>query len=241
MKSRQIAFGLLFVCGALLCGLVGFCSSIRAANRVRGLTPVTAVVLADTRPGQEVLVEGRVSSRNAVRSDSTGFVAYLLEWREITYDEGRPDPGSWSVGERVTPPLLLELSDGILQVENEDYDIEDALVVDDREPGQSDDETHIRYKGVRSGDRVIAVGVMSASAERPQIKADFVARGTRASYVARRRRGGVVFCALSIVVAALGGTVLLWDRVGRPLSRWYLGVQRDVNGTKRGGKVEKGL
>jgi hypothetical protein len=170
--------------------------------------------------GEEVLVEGHVSSRNPVRSPSTGFVAYVLEWREITYDdEGRPDPGNWSVSERVTPPLLLELPDGLLQIENGDYDIEDAHVVDEREPGESVDEVDTRHKGIRRGDPVIAVGIVSAGVERPQVRADFVARGTRASYLARRRWGGGIFCAFSIVVAALGGAILFWDRVGRILAR----------------------
>lgn len=195
-------------------------SSVRAANRVRGLSTVTVAVLEHARLGEEVLVEGHVSSRNPVRSPSTGFVAYVREWRQISYDdEGRPDPGSWSVSERVTPPLLLELSDGLLQIENADYDIEDADVVDKREPGQSVDEVDTRYRGVRSGDPVMAVGIVSARIERPQIRADFVAHGTRASYLARRRWGGAIFCAFSIVVAALGGGVLFWDRVGRLLSR----------------------
>jgi hypothetical protein len=235
MKSKHIAFGLLFVCGALLCGLVALYSSIRAANRVGGLTPVTVAVLQDRPLGEEVLVEGRVSSRNPVRSESTGFVAYVREWREITYDdEGRPDPGNWSVSERVTPPLLLELSDALLQIENDDYDIEDALVVDEREPGEGPDEFSTRIKGITSGDDVIAVGVVSARVERPQITADFIARGTRASYVARRRWGGAIFCAGSILVCALGATVLFWDRVGRLLSRLRSAVQRAWKGTRRG-------
>ena len=90
------------MCGALLCGLVALYSSIRAANRVRGLTPVTVAVLQDRPLGEKVLVEGRVSSRNPVRSPSTGFVAYVSEWRAISYDdEGRPEPGDWSVSGRV--------------------------------------------------------------------------------------------------------------------------------------------
>lgn len=230
-KFLPIFGGLLFMCGALLCGLLGLYSSIRAANRVEGLTPVTVAVLEDSLPGSKVLVEGHVSSRNPVRSPFTGFVAYVREEREIYYDdEGNPDPGSWSVSGRVTPPLLLalspalssveaiaeglELSDGLVQIENSDYDLEDASTVEEESIGEDSD---TRYKGIEIGDPVIAVGVVSAGGERPQIKADFIARGTQASYIARRRSGGVIFCVGSVVIAAVGGLILMWDRVARLL------------------------
>ena len=220
MRGRQLAFGLLFVGGSLLFGGMALYSSIRAANRARGLSKTSVAVLERARLGEAVLVEGHVSDRNPVLLESTGFVAYSREWREVTYDdEGRPDPGSWSVVEHVTPPLLLELPDGLLRVENDDYDIEDAQVVDEREPGESADELDTRLKGIRSGDPVIAVGVASAGVERPQIRADFIARGTRADYIARRRSGGAIFFAFSIVVAALGAAILFWDHVRRLFSR----------------------
>lgn len=228
MRGRQTIVAPLFVCGALLCGTVALYSSIRAANRVRGLSPVTVAALQHARPGEEVLVEGRVSDRNPVLSEPTGFVAYVREWREVTYNgEGRPDPGSWSVGERFTPPLLVELPDGLLQIGNNDYSIEDGHVFDEREPGESVDEFDTRLKGIRSGDTVTGVGIVSPGAEPPQIKADLVALGTRASYVARRRSGGVIFCAFSIVVAALGGAIMFYDRAGRLLSRWRSPRWRD--------------
>jgi hypothetical protein len=192
---------------------------MRAAARIRGLAPVTVAALQDRRGGEEVLVEGRISSRNPVRSASTEFVAYVTEWREITYDdEGRAEAGNWTLSGGLTPPLLLELPDGLLQIGNDDYDIEDGLVVEEREPGQSLDEVSTRYRGIRRGDAVIAVGGVTAGGEPPQITADFVARGTRLSYVARRRLAGLIFCGFSIVVAALGGTVPFWDRVSGLLS-----------------------
>lgn len=214
MTNRKFLpfFGLLFVCGALLCGLLTFYSSIRASNRVRRLAAVTAALLESTRVGTEVLLEGRLSDRNPVQSH--GFVAYVHEWRQID-EEG--DPGSWSVFAQVTPPLLLKLPGGLVQVGNDDYDLEDAHTVEEEEA--FDEPSTNRYKGLAAGDPVIVVGVVVAGPEHPQVEADFIARGTRASYIARRRTGGFLFCVSSIVVAVVGGVILLWDQVTR-LLRW---------------------
>ncbi len=212
MKRKRLSAGLLFACGALLCGLVALYSSLRAAGRVRGLTPATVVVLEDTRLGEEVLIEGRVSSRNPVRSHD--FVAYIRERRAVDEDD---DTGSWSVSGRVTPPLLLELPDGLVQIENDDYELQDAHVFEEERAFGEPSTT--RYKGLAVGDSAVTVGVLTARAELPQIEADFIARGTRESYIARRRSGGVIFCIGSVVVAAIGGLILMWDRVSGLFSR----------------------
>lgn len=206
MKRKRFYVGLLFACGALLCGLVALYASIKAAGRVRGLTPVTVIRLEDIQPGTEVLIEARISSRNPVRSHD--FVAYVREWRTVDDDD---DTGSWSVSGRVTPPLLLvlstaeglELSDGLVQIENDDYELQDAHVVEEKR-GFGEPST-TRYKGLAVGDSVVAVGVLTSRTGDPRIEADFIARGTRESYIARRRSGGVIFCIGSVVVAAIGG------------------------------------
>jgi hypothetical protein len=208
----RLKWGLVFICGALLCGLVGLVSSIRAANRVRRLAPISAAALEDAPPGEQILVEGHVSSRNLALSH--GFVAYVREWRQV--DENR-DTGSWTVSARMTPPLVLELPDGLAQVGNDDYDLENAHIVEEEET--FDEPRSVRQRGLSAGDPVIALGVVAAGSEPPQIEADFVARGTRSDYLARRRWGGVLFCALSIPVAAAGGVVLMWDRVARLVFR----------------------
>lgn len=212
MKSNRPSMGLLFVGCALLCGLVGLGSSIRAANRVRGLRPVTVARLQSIRAGREVLVEGRVSSRNSVRSH--GLVAYVRESREFDEEDS---VGRWFESARVTPPLLLELQDGLVQISNDDYGLEDPHIIE--EAGSFGEPSTTRYKGLEADDPVIAVAIVVDGRERPEIDADLIARGTRASYLARRRRGGVLFCVGSFVVAVLGGTILLWDQVARLLPR----------------------
>lgn len=215
-KSLKIFGGLFFVFGALLCGLIGLFASIRAVDKVEKLTPVAVAVLEDTQPDVEVLIEGRVSSQNPVQDQSTGFVAYLIERREIYYDDqGEPDPGSWSLSQRVTPPLLVELPDGLVQIANDDYDLDNARTVDQRSSGQSFDEYDTRYKGFQVGDSVVVVGLLQARGEIPQIEADFIARGTRESYVSRQRNAGIFLCVGSVVVAIIGAVVLFWDRIRR--------------------------
>jgi hypothetical protein len=209
---------LLFMGGALLCGLLTLCSSILAAYRVARLTPVTLAELVVSQPGRQVLVEGQVSSENPLRSTTYGFVAYLREGREIENDEGTPSTGSWSVRERVTPPLLLDVSGSLVQVENDDYDLVDAETIEE-EPGL-DRYSDTRYKGLKIGTSVIAVGQVLAGQELPQIEVEFIARGTKASYIARQRSAGIFFCVGSLLVAVLGGLVLLWDRLRWLLSRW---------------------
>ncbi|MFB0537176.1 MAG: hypothetical protein ACETWR_19620 [Anaerolineae bacterium] len=222
MSNRKYLpiFGVLFVGGALLCGLLTWYSSSRAANRVKEFTPVTTVAaLGDGQPGREILVEGHVSSRNPVQPLSPGFVAYIREEREIdTDDEGTPTPGSWSVSSRVTPPLLLELSDGLVQVENDDYDLENGTTIEE-EPSSFDRYSDTRYKGIEIGDSVMAVGVVVEDTESPQIRADFIARGIQESYVASQRSAGVIFFVISIVVAVVGSIFIMWDRVSGLLPR----------------------
>jgi hypothetical protein len=194
-----------------LCGLVSLYSSIRAANHVARLTPATLAGLVASQPGQEALVEGQVSRENPLRSTSYGFVAYLRKEREIENDEGTPAPGSWSVRERVTPPLLLDVSGSLVQIENDDYELVDAETIEE-EPGL-DRYSDTRYEGLKIGTPVVAVGVVVTSREVPRIDAEFIARGTQASYVARRRKGGLLVCVGSLLVATLRGLVLVWDRV----------------------------
>lgn len=209
MKKSRLT-GLLFMCGALMCGLTSLYSSIRAANRARRLVPVTAAALQDTLPGQDVLLEARVSDRHAVISH--GLVAYVHEWRAVD-EEG--DVGSWSEYDTLTPPLILEIPDGLVQVGNDDYGLEDARSIE--EDGAFDEPSTTRYRGIAVGDAVVAVGVASAGPELPQIEADFVALGTRERYVARRRLGGTILCAFSIFVGAVGGVVLSWGQLRRLL------------------------
>lgn len=211
MKKNHLA-GILFVAGALLCGLVGLFASSRAGRRVQQLTPAPIARLEAMQPGEEVLVEGRISSGSAVQD--SGFVAYVREERTV-YEDG--DAGSWSVRKRVTPPLLLELRESWVQIENDDYDLVDAKTVEERYDLSEPSKT--RYKGLKRGDSVIAVGVLVAHREYPSIEADFIALGTREEYIARRRTGGRIFYGFSVLIAVLGGGILFKEQLANVFRR----------------------
>ncbi len=213
MKNRQVVLGMVFAGGALLCGLLALCSSIASVNRVQRLTPITSVtVLGDVPAGNPILIEGRVSDRNPVNLEAHGFVAYLREGRAVVNARGTPSPGNWSVRERVTPPLWLELSGGLVYIENDDYDLEKGKTIEVT-PSAFHRYSGTRYNGIEIGDPVIAVGAVSARGAQPHLKADFVARGTHASYVASQRNAGVIFFVGSVLVAILGGIFILQDQV----------------------------
>lgn len=213
MLNRRILLGGLFVGGALLCGLLTWCSTIRTANRVEGFTPITRMsLLGDMTPGKQVLVEGQISQRNPIKLQDHGFVAYLREGRAIVDSKGTPSAGNWSVSERVTPPLLIELSGGLAAITNDDYDLENGKTIEAK-PSAFEKYSDTRYSGVERGDSVIAVGVVTAHGAQPTIKADFVARGTQANYAASQRNAGVIFFVISVVVAVVGGIFIMREQV----------------------------
>ena len=177
----------------------------REANRVEEMVSITATNLADVSVGGEVLVEGRISHRNPVQTRD--FVAYVTEEREVDEDG---DEHWWEL-DRVTPPLLLELPDGIVQIENSTYGFRDT-----KPTAQSGD---IRYEGLAVGDRVIAVGVLVSRTEPPQITAEFIAPGTQASYVASQRNSVLLVRVVGIVFVALGVGDVVRGLVGAWRSR----------------------
>jgi hypothetical protein len=209
-------FGFFFLClAAPMCGLLIPYTANSSANRVERLTPLPVAILEDSERGREVLVEGRVSSRNPAQYES--FVAYVREEREVeTNDEGTPTAGSWEETRRVTPPLLLELSDGLVQIGNNDYNLGNARTVERR---SFLEDREIRYKGFEAHDQVIAVGSLFSTAEQPQINAEFIHRGTQASYVASNRQAATMGCVGGVVSAVVGGGLVLWGLATRLFPR----------------------
>ncbi len=177
----------------------------RGANRVEVLVSITATNLEDTPVGGEVLVEGRISQRNPIQA--RGFVAYIAEGREVDEDG---DEHWWEL-DRVTPPLLLELPDGVVQIENSTYGFRDI-----KPTVQSGD---VRYEGFAIGDPVIAVGVLAWRTEPPQVTAEFIAPGTQASYVASQRNSVLLVRVVGVVFVVLGVGDVVRGLVGAWRSR----------------------
>jgi len=220
MRKNSI-LGLLFIVGALLCGLTGLCVGTGNAIEVAHLSPVTVAGLTSgtVSPGDKVLVEGYVSEENEVVCPMGNLVAYLYEHRHISInDSGQAKAKRWRKWYEVTPPLLLNLPDGAVQVENDDYRIDNPRVVEGPKTWVSG--SHIRYavtryEGIAVGDPVIAVGTVRADHQVPHIEAEFVARGTREEYIAGQRTGGLISCGGSAVVGFIGGVIMFWEQVRR--------------------------
>ncbi|RPI51035.1 MAG: hypothetical protein EHM56_10040, partial [Chloroflexi bacterium] len=101
----------LFVAGTLLCGAAALIVSWRTAGRVERLAshPASAASLRLAEPGTKVLLEARLDDDNRVLLHKYEFVAYLRERRPTWDDDGTEEAGDWSLVERATPPLLLQL------------------------------------------------------------------------------------------------------------------------------------
>jgi len=218
----RIVIGVLFIAGTLLCGVVALITSQGAANRVERLQPIAARDLMSTPPGIEVLIEAHVADDNRVLLDSYGFVAYVREERSVWEDDGSWETGSWSEVERRTPPLLVALSGSTIEVENDDYELQNVSSVETGGVAGEPDDT--RLKGVRAGEPVLVLGTVLGGKEVGRVHAEFVAAGTRESYIAGQRSAGWIFLALSVVVAVLGGAIVLY----RPLRElWSARQDRD--------------
>ncbi|MBN1139521.1 MAG: hypothetical protein JXM73_23295 [Anaerolineae bacterium] len=200
---------MLFVVSALLCGLLAFIASNRAANRVEGLQPISAAALMSSPPGTEVLIEARLSDENPILLEPYRFVAYVREGRSVQDDEGTWETGSWSQQEQVTPPLLLDLAGSMVQIENDDYELQDAHSIE--AGGVAGEPNDTRFTGLRAGEPVLVLGTVLGGKEVGRVRAEFIAGGTRVSYVAGQRSVGWIFGAASLVVALLGGAILLHE------------------------------
>ena len=205
--SGRLVLGVLFVAGALSCGLLTLIISDRAAGRVQRLRPVGAAALMSSPPGTEVLIEAQLSDENPILFEPYRFVAYVREGRSVWEDEGKWETGSWSELERVTPPLLLDLAGSVVEIENDDYELQDAYSVETGGIAGEPDDT--RFTGLRAGEPILVVGTVLGGKEVGRVKAEFIAEGTQASYVSGQRGAGRIIAAASVVVALLGGAFLL--------------------------------
>jgi hypothetical protein len=189
-----LLIGIFFLVFGILMFRLAPQSFIRQADRVAEFTPVVATVLRDTRPGREVLIEGRISDRNPLKSYS--FVAYDIYDREVDSDGDE----TWAWRTSVTPPLWLELADGLVQIE-EGYYLAGTET--------STREGNTRYNGLKVGDPVIALGILASRVDPPRITAEFIAFGTQADYIASQRRAASAGRIFGIVFATIGGGLLI--------------------------------
>src|SRR5690349_7971963 len=108
-----IGFGLIFLTIGILLATVGAQQAGAEAERAERLRPLSVAMLDDSQPGREALIEGRISARNP--SLFQQFVAYIREEYRGSDDQDRE---KWEEDERRTPPLLIELADGVVALAN---------------------------------------------------------------------------------------------------------------------------
>lgn len=199
--------GLIFVAVAVLIS--------RDARRIAGLPVVSAVELAESAPGREVLLEGQIAA--SARPRFREFVAYMRDEYRGNDSDG---DARWVEDERVTPPLLLELPDGRIEVVNQDYRLDQPLSAWQESNvsywDSSTGEGTKRYRGLTAGATVLVVGSVAQGQEFPGINAALLAGGTREVYLAEQRVFQLIMGGMGGLFALLG-LVLLVVRLRR---RW---------------------
>ncbi len=164
-----------------------------------------AVVLADTPPGREILIEGRIAADQPVLFRN--FVAFVKEEEERGKSDD--DDRTWKVRDRQAPPLHIErAADESVRVVNVGYGMWGAKTV-------WRDESKIidtRYAGLVARESVVVHGRTAAGG----IEAIEVASGTRASYLATVAGNadvawwlGVGFVSLGSIMSVAGTGLLI--------------------------------
>jgi hypothetical protein len=206
-----IGFGLIFLILGVLLATAGAQQAGAEAERAERLPPLTVAALEDSRPGREVLIEGRISDRNPTLFQR--FVAYVREEYRGSDDQDRE---KWEEDERRTPPLRIEVADGIVSLANSNYVLDTPPHIwHESEPSRVwngfTGEGTKRYRGFQAGDIALAIGTLASGSEGLELRAERVYGGTRSSYIADRRQAavwmpriGAIFGLVGVAIALLG-------------------------------------
>lgn len=227
MRPTALFGGIVMLCLTALfgCAAVGLLAGLaphfrREIARVERLPTVDAAELAQSPAGREVLLEARIGRDNP--APFRQFVAYEQEAYNGRRCEGNND-SCLDFERAVTPPLLLELPDGQIQLVGGGYAIKRPTVHwrdYDYSPGRdpATGEPSRRYAGFEAGNAVVVVGAVVMGPEGPAIAAEWVAGGTRAEYLASLRDPGAEVSRAGILCAL--GAVLLLGLCARVL--WFV-------------------
>jgi hypothetical protein len=200
--------GLVFVVLGVGLGFFGSRAATAAADRAEQLPLLTAQSVERGAVDQEAIVEGRISARNPARFRE--FVAYIREEYHGTDDDGDPD---WREDERVTPPLLLELDDGPVQIENSSYRMENPPSRWQDSGGLSwnglTGEGTKRYLGFTAGAQIVTIGRIVEGREGLALEAEFITAGTRADYMANQRSAAGMFPIVGMIFGGIGALIAL--------------------------------
>jgi hypothetical protein len=204
-----VGFGLIFLAVGLGIATIGARQASAEAARVEQLRPLTAAAIDDSQPGREALVEGRINARNPRLFQE--FVAYIRE----EYRGSDNDRDKWQEDERRTPPLLIDVADGLVELADDGYELDSpphtwqesrSLVWN----GFTGNGTK-RYRGIQAGDIVLAIGTLVPGSEGLELRAERVYGGSRSAYIAERQSAarwmpwmGGVFGLVGAAIAGAG-------------------------------------
>jgi hypothetical protein len=204
-----VIFGLLFVSIGAFMAIAGAQQAGAEAERAERLVPLTAAALEDSQPGREALIEGRISAKNAALFQA--FVVYVREEYRGSDDQDRE---KWEEDERRTPPLLIEVADGIVQLAGDRYIL-------DRPPhtwaesqsslawnGVTGEGTK-RYRGFQAGDTATVIGTLVPGSEGMELQAERVYGGTRSSYIADRRQTAIWMPRIGALFGLIGAAIAI--------------------------------
>lgn len=191
-----IAFGTVFLFVGVMIGVFGTRNDRQAAERATRLPIVTAHDVERGAIGAEVIIEGVIDQRNPTRVRN--FVAYVRE-----KDNGREDNGEiiWEEDERWTPPLIVRVADGVVQIANDTYKLR-------RPPVQS--QGLYRYNGFEAGNSVMALGRIVDGPQGRAIEAEFIFGGSRNQYVANQRTEALKSAVFGIISGGMGMAAILY-------------------------------
>ena len=159
--------------------------------------PLTTTVAKLTEAKGDVVVEGKVSQRNPIRERD--FVAYVRSPRATSSDEK---------SYRDTPKLVIELADGSVSFNNDNYETFDWRL---------DDDPFYYYRYLRANESVVVTGYVVRGVSIPtgaktiDLQAQEVFVGTHLQYLARTREVSLLPSILSAITmfGSLVGSVTL--------------------------------
>ncbi|MCS6841092.1 MAG: hypothetical protein NZ699_02550 [Roseiflexus sp.] len=205
MRGCIVAFGVVFLVFGVILGILAR-DAHQSAERVAHLSPATARDVEQGVIGAEVLVEGVIDQRNPTSVHD--FVAYVrLEYR------GQDDEGE-EIGtedERWTPPLIIRVADGIVQIAN-DTDLPVLSPVRWREsdhPQWISGKGTKQYLGFRAGNPVMAIGRIVDGREGRAIEAEFVSGSRRNQYIAHQRETSLITIVVGLIAGGVGMAMIL--------------------------------
>jgi hypothetical protein len=147
--------------------------------------------------GQQVIIEGHISSRNDQRQGT--FVAYIEEKEERR--RVRDSDGdyrwktTWETEDTFRQPLNIDTSQGTARISNSSYRLSS--------PRHTMTQYDHRWRGFKVGDRVMALGITRNAA----LNASVLHGGNKESYVSGQRLQATMLFWVGIVVV-IGTTVI---------------------------------